>query len=134
MDVLIDTSVWVSYLRGDGGRAHGWLRGQIATPESLVTTEPVVMELLAGAPPGGARQTLEDVLVGMRTASVVSDTDFRAAGLLAQAVRRHGRTIRSIVDCLIAGVALRADITLAHRDADFDAIAAVAPLRTIDLR
>jgi predicted nucleic acid-binding protein len=36
------------------------------------------------------------------------------------------------VDCLVAVVALRADVPILHRDADFDAIAACLPLRIED--
>lgn len=45
------------------------------------------------------------------------------------AVRRTGRTVRSLVDCLIAAVALRHDVALMHKDADYTAIAACLPLR-----
>jgi predicted nucleic acid-binding protein len=38
------------------------------------------------------------------------------------------------MDCLIAGIALRHDATLWHRDADFVAISAIAPLDSVDLR
>lgn len=45
-------------------------------------------------------------------------------------MRPQGRTVRSLVDCLIAAVALRHDVALLHKDADYDAIAGCLPLRT----
>jgi predicted nucleic acid-binding protein len=45
------------------------------------------------------------------------------------AVRRSGRTVRSLVGCLVAAIALRSDVPILHEDADFDAIAACLPLR-----
>lgn len=42
----------------------------------------------------------------------------------------RGMTVRKLVDCLIAAVAVRTRATLVHEDSDFDAIAAVAPLDT----
>jgi len=92
------------------------------------------MELLAGASPGPAQRILEGVLDRLRLASVQADCDFVSAGLLVQAARHRGLRIRSIVDCLIANVALRAGLPVAHRDADYAAIATVAPLEVIDLR
>src|SRR6266508_3291994 len=47
--VLADTSAWVEYLRGTGSPAHLELRRLIAGEAAVVTTEVVVMELLAGA-------------------------------------------------------------------------------------
>jgi predicted nucleic acid-binding protein len=37
--------------------------------------------------------------------------------------------VRSLLDCLIAAIAIRHDATLVHRDRDFDTLAAVSPLR-----
>ena len=131
--MLVDTSVWVSYLRADGTPAHRWMVKQIRDPEEVLITEPIVMELLAGASRAtGAR--LEPVLSALPVLSVHSDTDFRDAGLLAGSARAAGLTVRSIVDCLIATVALRHGVAVAHRDADYAALAQVSPLAVADLR
>jgi Arc/MetJ family transcription regulator len=44
--------------------------------------------------------------------------------------KRAGTTIRRRPACLIAAVAIRADVELLHQDADFDAIALHCPVRT----
>jgi predicted nucleic acid-binding protein len=41
----------------------------------------------------------------------------------------NGDTVRKLVDCLIAAVAIRADIELLHADADFQALARHTPVR-----
>jgi predicted nucleic acid-binding protein len=46
-----------------------------------------------------------------------------------RACRRRGETVHSQIDCLIATVAIRADSSLLHADADFEAIARHTPLR-----
>jgi predicted nucleic acid-binding protein len=48
---------------------------------------------------------------------------------LYAAARREGRTIRSLVDCLIACVAIRHDVPLLHKDVDYDVISTISPLR-----
>ena len=133
MVTLVDTSVWVSFLRGDGSPAHHWLRKAVAEPGDIVTTEPVLMELLAGAGTTTIGR-LEAVFSRMETVSVRVESDFRDAGILARTARRHGLTVRSIVDCLTAAVALRCGLSVAHRDADYEALADIAPLQTLDLR
>ena len=41
---------------------------------------------------------------------------------------------RSVQDCLIAAVALRNEVAVAHRDSDYEHIATATGLRVIDLR
>ena len=40
-------------------------------------------------------------------------------------------TIRSLVDCLIARVAVRNDVPLLYADRDFDLLAQLTPLRVV---
>lgn len=44
-----------------------------------------------------------------------------------------GKTVRSLVDCLIAAVAIRHDVAVVHRDVDYEVIAAVTSLRARDV-
>lgn len=46
------------------------------------------------------------------------------AASLYRTCRRHGETVRKLIDCLIAAPAIRADIPILHADADFDVLAA----------
>ena len=50
-------------------------------------------------------------------------TDYDAAAALYRRCRRQGTTIRSMLDCLIAAVAIRNGVPVLHSDADFDALA-----------
>ncbi|MFN8233487.1 MAG: PIN domain-containing protein, partial [Actinomycetota bacterium] len=50
--ILADTSAWIEYLRGTGSRTHRALRRAIDSGD-VVITEPVVMEVLAGARSAG---------------------------------------------------------------------------------
>jgi predicted nucleic acid-binding protein len=84
----------------------------------------------------GARDpdAVEARLATVNLRTVDPSRDYRDAAMLYRACRRRGATIRSLNDCLIAAVALRYGDVVAHRDADFERIAEVAPLRTLDLR
>jgi predicted nucleic acid-binding protein len=44
-----------------------------------------------------------------------------------RAVRANGGTVRKLLDCLIAAVALRTGATVVHRDRGFDVLAAALP-------
>ena len=45
------------------------------------------------------------------------------AALLYRLCRREGDTVRKLIDCLIAAVAIGADIPILHNDNDFDLLA-----------
>ncbi len=97
--------------------------------EEIALTEPVVMELLSGV--RGPRELALVESVAERVPMIAFDPsqDFRAAAELARASRSNGHPIRSMVDCLIAAVAIRNGIPLLHDDRDYRYLAEVSPLR-----
>jgi predicted nucleic acid-binding protein len=128
---LADTSAWVEYLRATGSPAHLRLRRLIADGDDLVTTEVVVMELLAGAS-NDELTRLGRLLGRFELLPVQGLADYEAAAGLYRRCRRAGETVRKLTDCLIAVVAMRAGAALLHQDQDFEAIARHAPLRVAD--
>lgn len=132
--ILLDTSVWVDYLRGTPGAATEHVRGLIREGAPLAVTEPIVMELLAGAPDDRALERLEVLVSGLPLLAVDAHLDYRDAATIYRSARRRGLTVRKLVDCLIAAVALRTGARLVHKDADFDVIGSVAPLDAVSLR
>ena len=120
---LIDSSAWIEYLRATGSATNLLVRRMIGRPDTIAITEPIVMELLAGARDPEAQRKIERLVDGAILLSIENDTDWRDAAALYAAARRRGRTIRKLVDCLIAIVAARTGAILVHDDADFDVIA-----------
>ncbi|CAB4810912.1 MAG: PIN domain-containing protein [Actinobacteria bacterium] len=49
--------------------------------------------------------------------------DYDQAAALYRTCRRNGETVRRLIDCLIASVAIRLDAPVLHADADFAALA-----------
>ena len=132
--ILVDTSAWVEHLRGTGSDIGQRLDRLIDEGAELVTTEAVVMELLAGADTPARELALEQLTSGLPVLSIDPALDFRRAAQIYVSARLGreqygGRTVRSLVDCLIASVALRHDVSVLHRDADFEAITAVTGLK-----
>ncbi|WP_306232062.1 type II toxin-antitoxin system VapC family toxin [Agrococcus beijingensis] len=125
--MLVDTSAWVEYLRGTGSVTNVAVRDRIRESASLVTCDPVVMEVLAG---GRSEQHVLELRGLLARAELVATmpSDWDDAARIYRAGRRQGVTIRKLVDCLIAAIALRRGEPVLHHDADFDAIARVVPL------
>lgn len=125
---LIDTSAWVEYLRDTNSPACNEVdRLWHDDPGSVATTEPVVMELLAGVNDDRLFERVEKMMNGLQLLPIDASVDYRDAAIAYRAVRRGGHTVRKTMDCLIAAVAARTGATLVHRDRDFDVLAAALP-------
>jgi predicted nucleic acid-binding protein len=125
--ILIDTSAWVEFLRNTGSavceRVDELMGSRIATCDA------VRMEVLAGARDEDHLQQLRRLLA-RATLLPTESIDYDSAATLYRSCRSQGRTVRKLVDCLIAAVAIRANVPVLHADEDFSSMAAVTPLRT----
>lgn len=125
---LIDSSAWIEYLRDTDSRACNEVdRLWHDDPSTVATTEPVMMELLAGTNSDSLFERVEKMMNGLRLLSVDASVDYRDAAIAYRAVRRGGYTVRKTIGCLIAAVAVRTGATLVHRDRDFDLLARALP-------
>ena len=125
---LVDTSVWIDYLRGRDGRHVEFLRSLL--PHSLVVgiTHLIYMEILQGARDLVAFDRLRTYFGGQRIHTFADATAGHAsAARMYLECRRNGVTVRSTVDCLIAQCAIESGLILLHHDLDFKRIARVVP-------
>lgn len=124
--ILADTSAWVEYDRSTGSPADERLNELIATDGQVAVTEPVVMEVLAGARSDKREDDLRRLLLRFDLLHLDVVADFDGAVRIYRRCRKAGITPRGLIDCMIASVAWRRGaIVLAH-DADFDRMARVA--------
>lgn len=127
---LLDSSVLIAMSQGRSPALLRQLSESVQAGTRLMLCEPVVMEYLAGVPLAKVAEQ-ERFLNSFPSLPLDPHRDFRAAGALFATLRAHGITVRGIVDCLIAVVAMAAgdDVTLLHDDRDFEAMARVSALR-----
>lgn len=128
---LIDTSAWVEYLRATGSATHHQVVSLIASDRPIHTTDPVVMELLAGGRDEAHTDQLRRMLSGCTFIPTEGLADFEEAAALYRQCRQSGETIRVLTDCLIAAVAIRAKVAVLHSDRDFDALARHTALQVV---
>jgi len=127
--ILVDTSAWVELLRGSGHPAHITLRHHLERRSPIATTEPIIMELLAGTRSRVESSKLRVRLIGLPRLTLRGLVDFEAAAELYRACRTRGETVRKLMDCLIAAVAVREHASVLHNDRDFDVLARHSRLR-----
>lgn len=129
--VLVDSSVWIAYLRDSGGPELELLE-QLIGEQTAATTDVVLLEVLAGTTDEERAARLRRFLAGAELLRQQSPVDAEHAAALYRACRRAGETPRSLNDCLVAAVALRHGVPVLHRDHDFTVLAAHTDLQVVD--
>ena len=126
--ILVDTSVWVEYDRATGSAADHRLSALIEHDGPLAVTEPVLMEVLAGARSEAREADLRRLLLSFGFLPFDAVTDFEAAARVYRHCRQVGVTPRGMVDCMIAAVAHRHGAALLSWDVDLVRVARVLGL------
>jgi predicted nucleic acid-binding protein len=126
--ILVDTSAWVEFDRATGSATDTRLRELIAAGESIAVTEPIIMELLAGARDDRRESDLRRMLLAFRLLPFDGASDFNAAARIYRRCRAVGVTPRGLIDCTIAAVAWRAGASLLACDRDLIQVARVIGL------
>lgn len=125
---LVDTSVWIDFLRGRNV-SHVSALATLLEGEDPVAVAPIILqEILQGADSQERFDTWQTYFLQLYCL-VPRDpiATHVAAASLYQRCRRAGATPRSSNDCLIARIAIEHGAILLHNDRDFDAIAAAEP-------
>lgn len=125
--ILVDTSVWVLVLRDSCGRYAIKLR-TIEAGQELVLSRFTQLELCQGARDENEWSLLTTYLSDQVYIETSPET-WKDAARIYFDLRRRGKTVHSPIDCCIAQLALENDLSLLHRDKDFQIIATVRSLR-----
>lgn len=123
--ILADTSAWVEFDRATGGPADLRIAELIDNDGPLAVTEPVIMEVLAGARDVKRENDLRRLLRRFRLLGFDAAVDFDAAARVYHRCRSVGVTPRGMVDCMIAAVAWRYGSTILATDVDLVRVASV---------
>ena len=125
--LLVDSSVWIDWLRGADTDAVRFIQQREAA-EEIALTQMIYLEVLQGVNSDRQLEAVRKIL-GAQTVLEPGDRieTFEAAAALYRRARRQGLTIRKSTDCLIAAIALEQGAVLVHNDRDFLALGRVAP-------
>ncbi|MBJ7459713.1 MAG: PIN domain nuclease [Thermoleophilaceae bacterium] len=127
--VLVDTSAWIEYSKSTGSGVDLRLDALIKADAPVASTEPIAMELLAGARSDKLRRQTRKMLNRFKHIPFNSTIDFPEAARIYRDCRAAGVTPRNHVDCMIAAVALRTDSAVLTSDSEFEQISAVTGLK-----
>jgi predicted nucleic acid-binding protein len=128
--VIVDTTVWVDYLKGASTLEVEWLDRETSR-QRLGLLDLMACEVLQGL---STDEEAVRVLRHLRRFEI-----FRTGGIeLAVAAARNyrhlrsrGRTVRKTIDCLIATFCIEQNHALLHNDRDFDAFEELLDLQVV---
>lgn len=131
--MIVDTSVWIEFLRDGATDAADALAARIAAGQQVVVPETVLMELLSGTTDEVLATRRRRMLESFDIAPFEPVVDSLRAAALQRECRRAGETVRNLGDCQIAAVALRLELPVMHRDRDFETLARHGGVETVAL-
>jgi len=128
--VIVDTTVWIDYLRGTTNPETLWLDQEL-TRQRLGLTDLILCEVLQGIRDPNLFEEVRDELLtfhvfetGGKHLAIESAVNYRT-------LRDKGYTVRRTIDCLIATFCLQTGHELLHRDRGFDSFEKALGLRVI---
>jgi predicted nucleic acid-binding protein len=118
--VIVDTTVWVDYLRGITNPETDWVHDEL-NYQRLGLTDVILCEVLQGVRDDIAARDVERQLLKLEVFDTCGVDLARGAARNYRTLRGRGQTVRKTIDCLIATFCIREQHSLLHRDRDFDA-------------
>ena len=128
--VIVDTTVWIDYLRGAENPETLWLDRELQR-QRLGLTDLILCEVLQGIRDQDAFARTQAQLLKFQVFPTGGIVLAIAAAQNYRQLRERGYTVRKTIDCLIATFCLRESHQLLHRDHDFDSFETVLGLDVV---
>jgi predicted nucleic acid-binding protein len=128
--VIVDTTVWIDYLRGTENPEASWLVWQLQR-QPLGLTDLILCEVLQGIRDSGTIAQVRDDLLQFHVFHAGGTELAIVAAQNYQILRARGHTVRKTIDCLIPTFCMEANHELLHRDRDFDVFEKELGLRVV---
>ncbi len=117
--VIIDTTVWIDYFRGETTPHTDWLE-EALDQQRLGLTDLILCEVLQGVRSDHQWSQVCQELSRFEIFPTGGTELSLAAAQYYRQLRAQGHTIRKTIDCLIATFCLKNGHLLLHNDRDFD--------------
>jgi predicted nucleic acid-binding protein len=131
--VIVDTTVWVDYLRGTENPETRWLDRELQR-QRMGLTDLILCEVLQGIRDQNTFAQVQADLMKFHVFQTGGSALAVAAAYNYRHLRHRGYTVRKTIDCLIATFCLQARHQLLHRDHDFDSFEKVLGLQVVRAR
>jgi len=129
--ILVDTSVWIDFLRGENSVQRHTLHRLIEDEEDIAITEIILTEILQGIKKDSEFRIIKDYLLEFPIHRPKGIETYLRAARIYRDCRKKGKTVRKTLDCIIAAICMENDLILFHKDSDFNLIEACTGFKTL---
>ena len=128
--ILVDSSVWIDYLRGIDTRQTDRLHALLGV-EPLAIGDLILTEVLQGTTSEKDFRSVQRLLGNLDVLQLGGSAVAVQAARNFRSLRGRGVTVRKTIDCIIATRCIMDDLTLLHSDRDFDPFITHLGLRSV---
>ena len=128
--ILVDSSVWIDYLRGIDTRQTDRLHALLGV-EPLAVGDLILTEVLQGTTSEKDFRSVQRLLGNLDVLQLGGSAVAVQAARNFRSLRGRGVTVRKTIDCIIATRCIMDDLTLLHSDRDFDPFITHLGLRSV---
>ncbi len=118
--ILVDSSVWIDYLRGNATAPVEKLESLLGIAP-LAVGDLILAEVLQGCGSEKEFDSVRTLLFGLVVVDLCGAELAVQSARHFRTLRQHGITVRKTIDCIIATRCVVDDLELLHDDRDFDA-------------
>jgi predicted nucleic acid-binding protein len=129
--IVVDTSIWIDYLRGVGSDRIEKLRTLMRRQPELLIGDLILCEVLQGCRSEAEATEVEAALREFAIVPLCTPDVAVAAAANYRLLRRRGVTIRTTIDMIIGTFCIERGHRLLHSDRDFEPMERILGLRTI---
>ena len=119
--ILVDSSVWADFFNGHPSPEKIKLVSLLTSGADIAIIGLIVSEVLSGFKDEKTFENVTTIFQNLPMIEVEYLSHIQAARMYRD-LRSKGITIRSIIDCLIATIAIENNLVLLHKDRDFEMI------------
>ncbi len=131
MMVIVDTSVWVDFFISKQVDHVNTLEAVIKNEEDICICGIVLTEVLQGIKLEKEYKKTKEYFKDLIYLPMDYSTYLKSAEIY-RSLRKRGTTIRRVLDCLIASVAIENNIPILHNDKDFIEIEKYSKLKILN--
>jgi predicted nucleic acid-binding protein len=118
--IVVDTSIWIDYLRGIASNRVGHLRSLMRRQQELLIGDLILCEVLRGCRSEAEAGAVETALREFDIVPLCAPDLAITAAANYRLLRRHGVTIRTTIDMIIGTFCIERGHALLHSDRDFE--------------
>jgi predicted nucleic acid-binding protein len=124
--ILVDSSVWIDFFNGYPSPEEIKLKKLLDFRADIAATGIIASEVLSGFKDEKTFEEVKKIFLKLPQSRIDFNSHIEAAKMYRN-LRSKGITIRSIIDCLIAIIAIEDRLELLYKDKDFEMIGKYYP-------